>query len=697
MGKFIKKLMVGIFCLLLLAVAVVAYLIYGIDPNNYKPELHALANDNGIELNIEGDIAWALFPTLAIRVGETDLSGKGIPAIRFEKAALALDWKALLKRQVSFSAITIDGAQIQISSEAEAKTLAAAPAIAAPPETTTPATGAEMPFQVAIRDLKLNDSRISYLAEDGTTYVLENVNFSSSHLNLEESPFPIRLELDTMLPESISGAADKPTSLTFAADLSLNLEQQRFQLTDARLQTKVPDSDLRFSARYDGAANSLDINSLSGSLPSGEIEAQLQVTDLNTSAKAVGSVKVTDVSLRKLLKEPPEGIDLIGFDADLEADEKNIRLASYNLSLDDFSGSGSASLSLDAPRQLKLTFNGSELNLPSTPTQEGAAETSGALLTPLLAPLALLDGGKGQIEAGLQGLKSGQYDIRQPKINLTVNGKVVEIANLSGGIYGGQFQLSAKADLRGKMPEVNFSTRLNRIELAKAIPDNQDLTGVLDFSFNGKTRGDQGDELLDNLAGEGSYTVTGPRVNNLNVEKSYCEMAALVEGRGIQQKSWPSYTQLDDLSGNLRIKQQVITLPAYTTRLGNIAIKGKGNVNLLEQSYDMLISANLQGDTTSATGCTVKSKSVRNRDIPFRCVGSFAAEGGGMCAPDKSFITGLLQEKLVDKFFKLPEEKLPLEEGAQVPGEESLEEEVELEDQLKEKAIDSVLKGLFSK
>ncbi len=139
------------------------------------------------------------------------------------------------------------------------------------------------------------------------------------------------------------------------------------------------------------------------------------------------------------------------------------------------------------------------------------------------------------------------------------------------------------------------------------------------------------------------------------------------------------------MQGTIKWQDQQITLPGFTTGIGNMLVSGNGSAHLGRETYDILIKANLRGDTTSETGCTIKSKSIQNQDIPFRCTGSFAENGGGSCLPDKQFINQLIQgkvqdllkEKLFDKYLSQPKSDAPTSstEGPTAVEESSTNEE----------------------
>ena len=715
--KWLKGFFALVAILVVVLVGVIAFVLTSIDPNSYKPELEKLAQENDIELAIDGDLGWSFYPNLAVQAGSTSLSGKkdsGIPSVKFNQAHFVLDWSALLSGTIRLNAIIIDGADIRIESSEEATNVAALPSAAAsthkPSQPTTDSTTTDLPFEFAIDELSLTNSRITLVSPDGSQQnpdqVIEQLNFTSKKLNLENEPFPISLAFSTQLPEQTN-----LVNLAFDSQLSLQLDPQQLQLSNAQLkleglniEDKALPISLAFNAKYDGQQDSVNMTEINGKLGPAAITGEINAQQLQTTPSATGNLSVANLILSELPIEAPEGFKTVSIQTGFSASETKISLDQLKLSLDNFNIGGNFSLTLKGPRQLEMALKGDHLVLPKTDTTDSeetsTSSTSTAdqavLLTPLLAPLALLEGGKGHIELNLDSVTADNIRVDQLHLNIFTNGNVLQVANLSGSVFNGTFQATTKIDLREKTPKVKFSKQLENIDIYNALStlaEQSDVRGRLTMDFSGTTAGDTQEVLMANVGGSGKLNVSDLHLENINVEKGYCEMAALVEKRPLGNQTWPNSTKLQNFQSDIHWRDQKIQLPGFTTGLGNLAVSGNGTVNLAEESYNMLITANLKGDKTSETGCPIKSKSIRNRDIPFRCTGSFAEDGGGSCLPDKQFINNLVKDKikkkLFDKFLK------PKEEEQLDPNQATEEETKEEPQDIKEQVIDSLLKGIF--
>ena len=702
--KWLKGFFALIVILLLVATAGITFLLVGIDPNSYKPELEKLAKQNNVELSIDGDLSWSFFPNLAVQAGSTDISGKdaGIPDIHFEQANFVLDWKALLSRTVRLRAIVIDGADIKIATAEEAATIASLPAAAA---ATQPKKDGEieLPFELAIDELALTNSRITIITAGEPDKILEQLNFTSKGLNLDGQPFSVTLKVVTTLPEQPSSIA-----IAFDTQLKFQLKEQIAELIDSTLTVdgfKQLPIILHFNALYKGQDDALNLTDISGKVGSAIIAGEINALALQTSPSAEGSLSIQNLLFNELpIEELPEGFKKLDIQTRFSVSETLVKLDQLKLGLDSFNIGGNVSLNLKGLRQLDMALKGDNLVLPTSNEESGNTTSSNqaALLTPILAPLLLLDGGKGHIELNLDSITSDNIRIDQLHLNLFANGNVLEITDLSGAIFDGTFQVATKVDLRGKTPQVKFSKKLVDIDIYSALStlaDQADLRGRLTMDFSGTSHGDTQETLMANVDGNGNLSVKNLQIDNINVERSYCELASLIEKTTLNQ-TWSNNTQLKDLQSDFHWKNQIITLPGLTTGLGNLAISGNGTVNLEQEAYNMLIIANLQGDHTSETGCLVKSKRIRNRDIPFRCTGSFAENGEGGCRPDKQFINQLLQEKIKEalfgKFLKPKSDTSTTEPASSDQATDSSEEPTTEEPKdIKEQLIDSLLKGIF--
>ena len=596
MKNILKYFLGSILTIVLLLVLAIAYVMFAINPNDYKAQIQAAAAEQGINLNITGELGWQIVPNLAIRIGETSISSstQAIPDTRFDNASLSLAWLPLLKKQVHVSAITIDGADIRITSDAEAATTVAAPAAASTGNTeeSTKANG-NRAFGVAVDSIKISDSRITLPGEKGSPdTVLDKLSFTGEKINLAGEPFPIHLSFDYS-----DGSLPKALTINLATEVSFNQE-------------------------------------------SAEVELQNLV-----------------------------------------------------IKFDDTTITGALATQLNAPKTLETTLKGDRIDLNrylATSTEDGDTGQSStsnsnnqatAIFAPLAAPIAFLEGGKGEIDFSWGTLITDDLNVDDLHYAMAINGTTVQISDFSANTLGGAIKATARlGNVTGRTPNVNFTAELSNISLAaasKAFAEDAETDGTLNATLKGKTRGASGDALFDNLDSNGTLQIIDPELKTVNIEQSYCKLAAMVEKIPLKA-DWPAGTRLNNLDGKFRMQGRTLILDGVTSGIGNLALTSTGKVNLSAGTFNILAVTRLNGDRTSETGCVVESTKLRDRDIPLRCKDTFENAGAKSCLPDGNIVRQLAKDEIADKISEKLGDKIDLESDTG-------------------KAVDSLLKGIFGR
>jgi uncharacterized protein involved in outer membrane biogenesis len=661
MKKPVKALLGVVTLLIIVAVLALAYALLVVDPNSYKGQIQDAAARQGVSLEIRGDLEWNLFPNLAIRMGETHFSSDshGIPESSFREAHLVLGWLALFQQKIAVEALIIDGADLRLREPGQGVALAASPAAGS-----TPATqGGDPAFSLAVEQLKLTNSRITLPGEEEPT-VLRNLNLDSRRLNLEGETFPITLAFDYEGPLS-----EAPINLTYEGEASFSEKDGAIQVADNRLTLTglVPEPlEIRFGLSVDMESESITLDNLRGDAGPAAFTGEIAVNGYSDQPAFSGSLEVPAFDVKSLLNQwfdaglktaDADALTRVGFSTDFAGTSAKVILDNLQLRLDDTVFNGNLRFGLAAPRTLQMALRGNALGIdgylaPDNGDKTQAGKQAAALFAPIAGPLAMLEGGTGQVDVTLDKLVYDKTAVTDLHLALAARGQTLEIKDLTASVYGGQLATTGKLDLAAKTPALNFSQQLTDIRIQQAVAqfaDQVDFSGILTLNARGNTAGSSTDTLIANLRARGDFQVADPRLATINVERSYCELAALVEQRPERTEPWPQGTQLNNLTGSFHIDDSVLHLDTYNTGVGNLKLKGDGTIDLDDQAFDLLLVSNLQGDRTSENGCIVKSKRIRNRDIPIRCKDSFADAGAGSCKPDQAFVNKVLQDEVMDK------------------------------------------------
>ena len=195
LGKVLGLIFLG---LLLLVVALGFALTQLFDPNDYKDEIRQLARDKAnLELSINGDIGWSLFPWLGLELTDTTLASAATPNQPFADLrllGLSVRVLPLLRKEVQMSDIRIDGLNLTLQRDEQghgnwqdigrpakpAKAPDAGTAPASPATASSTAVTTSQPLHLDIDSLTLSNARIDYRdAKSGQQYSAENIQLST--------------------------------------------------------------------------------------------------------------------------------------------------------------------------------------------------------------------------------------------------------------------------------------------------------------------------------------------------------------------------------------------------------------------------------------------------------------------------------------------------------------------------------------
>lgn len=120
-----KKLLISLLALLLVAVIAIAAVIFFVDPNHYRDRIETLArNSANIELAINGNLSWTLFPWLGISVTDTQISAINDtenPVASVAELSLSLKLIPLIKGNIEIDELHVDGLDLTLLTYADGR------------------------------------------------------------------------------------------------------------------------------------------------------------------------------------------------------------------------------------------------------------------------------------------------------------------------------------------------------------------------------------------------------------------------------------------------------------------------------------------------------------------------------------------------------------------------------------------------
>lgn len=719
-GKILGLFLLG---LLLIIVALGFALTHLFDPNDYKDEIRQIARDKAnLELDLKGDIGWSLFPWLGLELHDTTLASAATPDKPFadlQMLGLSVRVLPLLRKEVQMSDIRVEGLNLTLVRDEKghgnwedigrpAQTAQAAPADAAKPgaPAETPAQQPDnapaRPIKLDIDSLTVNNARVDYTdAKTGKQYSAESIELTTSAIR-EAASIPFKL---TAFFGSNQPLMRAKTEL--AASLRFDRALKRYQLEDAKLSGEASGEPLKgktltFNAQgqllADLAANVAEWNGLKLSANQLRALGELKVHDLDKTPRLEGGLSIAQLDLREFLTglgvELPAMQDagtLKKFEmaAKLAGTPTSLALEQLNLKLDDSTFSGRLAIADLDKQALRVQLKGDKLDLDrylppkkkDKDTSARQAEVQGAVAaagqagtTPLpdkpsqhawseepvlpLEPLRKLD-----LEADLVfgQLTFDKLPLGDARLKARGKGGLIELEQMRGALYGGDFEAKASLDVRPPVPLLAAQKRINHIPVEKiltALEQKPPVRGALDLSADITTSGNSQKAWVDGLNGTASFVLNDGALLDANLEQQLCQGIATLNRKALTTTYSGKETPFEQLQGSLVFNRGVASNPDLKARIPGLSLNGNGDVDLRVLGLDYRVGITIEGDKGEMPdpACQVNKRYV-GIEWPLHCRGPLEI-GAKACRLDKDGMGKIAAKLAGDKISEKLEEKL---------------------------------------
>jgi AsmA protein len=528
-GKILGLVLLG---LLLIIVALGFALTHLFDPNDYKDEIRQIARDKAhIELTLNGDIGWSLFPWLGLELHEASVATLAKPTEPFadlQMLGLSVRVLPLLRREVQMSDVRVEGLNLRLNRDKDGhgnwedigKVPSAVPATppatsdqsAPAPQTTVQVEKPPQPARLDIDSLTVNNARVEYNDEKtGKQFSAESIQLSTGPVH-DSTNIPVKLTafLGTNQP-----VLRVRTELN--GELRFERALQRYKFEDMKLSGEVAGDPLQgktmtFAAQgqllLDKAANVAEWTGIKISANQLRALGELKVNDLDKTPQINGAISIAQFDLAKFIDSIGQKLPTMA-DGSLSKVELVSRVAgtptsvsfdNINLKVDDSSFSGRIAVEDFAKQSLRVvlkadTFNAdrylppksAEANSATQVRQAEVANTeasamAGAGSTPLpeaptktawsterLLPVERLS--KLDVDADLTfgELTLDKLPIHNAALKAIGQGGLLTLENLRGDLYDGNFETKGTLDVRQEVPALAMQTRITRVPVEQIL------------------------------------------------------------------------------------------------------------------------------------------------------------------------------------------------------------------------------------
>jgi len=660
-GKILGLVLLG---LLLIIVAAGFALTHLFDPNDYKDEIRQIARDKAhIELTLNGDIGWSLFPWLGLELHEASVATLVKPAEPFadlQMLGLSVRVLPLLRREVQMSDVRVEGLNLRLNRDKDGHGnwedigKVPAPAGATPPAATPgqPASEAPVavekppqPIRLDIDSLTVNNARVEYNDEKtGKQFSAESIQLSTGPVH-DSTNIPVKATafLGTNQP-----VLRVRTELT--GELRIERALQRYKFEDLKLSGELAGDPLQgktmtFAAQgqllLDKAANVAEWTGIKISANQLRALGELKANDLDKTPQITGGISIAQFDLAKFIdsvgqKLPgmAEGsLSKVELVSRVAATPTSIAFDNINLKLDDSSFSGRIAVEDFAKQSLRAilkadTFNADRYLPPKSEKAANATQTrqaevasteadamAGAGSTPLpdkpsktawsterLLPVERL--AKLDVDADLTfgQLTLDKLPIQNAALKATGQGGLLTLTNLSGELYNGGFAANGTLDVRPSAPVLNLQTRLNRVPVEKILESqgkNPPVKGLVTLTSNVTGSGNSQQALIDTLNGNAGFVINNGVLLNANLEQQLCKGIATLNRKTLSGEPRGKDTPFQELKGNLTFRNGIASNPDLKVRIPGMTVNGDGDIDLRVLGMDYRVGIIVEGDTSA--------------------------------------------------------------------------------------------------
>lgn len=610
MKILIKSVLLILSLVVLASLGAMFYLTQMFDPNSYREDIEIIAQEQGVNLSLKGDVSWSWYPNLALKFEDVSVekavghSGETVSA-KIESIAVRMAIKPLFSGQLQATGMNLQGTAIEYPNQ---------------PPLLVNAQGA-LNFDQAANLLEITSLEVSVQPitdragghERAQLMVSGKVNLQTNgiDLNVLLAEFNAKQWLQMAgveLPKMNSTSALKQVAMSTKVQGHTN----SWQLKDFRLQ-------------IDGSTITGDVSQTANQI----VRINLHGDQINLDDYLAPSVTVPAVTQKPNVSK-------------VRTNKTNPSVSPRRLSSD--------KLELDSLQSVAL-----ELSL------------------------------------GIDKFQANQVDMRDVKVQLNANNGLVKLNSFKAHLYSGTVQASAELDARGVQPSVKFSSRLESIALLPLLSvmvEEKRISGIANIEMSIKANGDNLAAWQDSAHGKLTAKANTLIVSELDIERKFCELAALTSRKPMPTLAWKGQTTLQDLDVDLAIQGASITIKSIQAGVEELQVNAFGDTRYVKGDFDVKANLRVTGELNPDRACQVRDR-WRNRDLPMRCRGNIDEPlGGDVCLPDKDRIDDLLRDEVKSRAQEKLQEKLEEKLFDKLKGSDASPDS-------SKKAAEQLLRGLF--
>ncbi len=731
--KAIRYVLIAIVALVVLAVAAIAIAMAVIDPNDYKPQIEQVVEEQtNLDLILEGDIGWSFIP-LGLELNDVEATLDGERLVALKQLVAQIDFWSLIAMSPQVNTFVLDGldAHLSINKQGEGNWTRIMPEpaagdaqkdkqdVASKPEA-APAPegeqGASEALNFNVENVQISNAQVRYSDQrNGQTVTLENFTVNASNITLgSEFPLEVGFRVETTQPQfAVDGSIEARLAANEALnDFAVSGLEAVFKMNGEPFGGKSVTAKLAGSAKANLENETAPLSDFTASLANLTLNTNLDVKGFGDKPTLKGNVAISEFSLKDLLENlgqpaietaDAEVLQAIAFSTGIGGPAGKPALSDLVITLDDTTFKGSGSYNLDNGG-IVFDLQGDKLNadryLP--PKVEGAeaandapAQTAGTGPEGDLLPLETLRSLLLDIDFGLGELIVSNLTIKEIKASTTASKGLLKVDEFSGKLYEGSFGSNATIDARTDTPKWAINSDVSNVQTLPLLADLAEVTmlaGGANLKINATTSGNRISVLREKADGQISFNLAKGEFRKMNLTRMACQGIALVNQDQLTTDDWGDTTPFNDMRGTLDINGNIFDNTDLVASLAGMKLEGNGTIDMKQTLVDYELGLRIVGEIHRDNACRV-TEYVEDVVIPVECRGDFSAGATSLCSFDGSRFRDTLKTIAENAARKKAKAEVDKAKGK---AEEKVREK--LEEKLGEgsgEKVKDALKGLF--
>jgi AsmA protein len=623
--KLFRRVLTIVFFLLVIVVAGIGVLLATFDPNSYKGQIEQLVKDEtGRDLSLQGDISLSIFPKIGLDLGRVELgNAEGFGEAAFaevNQVTLNVALLPLLKQQVEIDTIVLDGLSLNLQRNNQgisnwddlAGSAEEQPAEEEKAEVTESESDGAPAIDLKVQGLQITNAKLIYIDETtDQSFSLDPFNLRAGSLAYGQ---PMPLEMDLHLVQK----PDTDLVATLTAMLTIDPPQQKYALSDLKLESRIkqpdlPDGELAVTLAADASA---DLNTQTAVLEKLAIDVlglrldgRMDVAELDATPAFNGKFSVREFSPRDLLRRlgnaapettDPKVLSKTSLSFNVSGTPEKVALTGLKAVLDDSTMTGEArasSLDKEIPVvRVKLDLDAINLDRYMAPASDAPAPAGGDSNTSdqttqgsdeLNIPKEMLRQQDAILDFTLGTLIVQKATLTDAQVRIAAQRGVVTVEPFKASLYEGVFNAMLKMDVRTDTPKFTITEKLTGVRSGPLLKDmfgDNYLSGKANSDISLTTKGDRISSLKKNLNGKLGIAFGEGSVNDSELADKVNKAIAAIEQRPFDpnQKS----TRFSKLVATAKVTNGLVDNRDLHLVASKFQIRGLGTANLVSEQVD---------------------------------------------------------------------------------------------------------------